>query len=111
MPGTDEVKKDFCLSLMLLLQLPIAQILLACWKKCVNQLHHVSCFYFFKAVLIKTADSKRVPLVLAKAETETHSLLETLIKYTEYNWQVCGDFKIIALILVFSWVILNTAAL
>ena len=86
MPGTDEVKKDFCL------------LLKFCWPAGRN-------------VLTKKADSKRVPLALAKAETETHSLLETLIKYTEYNWQVCGDFKIIALILVFSWVILNTAAL
>lgn len=55
----------------------------------------------FKAVLIKKADAKCVPLALAKAEKETYSLLDnvlSLIKYEEYNWQVCGDFKIIALI-------------
>ena len=46
----------------------------------------------FKAVLIKQADAKCIPFVLAKAEKETHFLLEnllSLIKYKEYNWQVC----------------------
>jgi len=55
----------------------------------------------FKAILIQKDNAKSIPLAIAKAEKETYDLVKRilhLVKYDEYNWEVCGDFKMIALV-------------